>query len=161
MISVLGLIALAGVVVNDSLVLIDAINRSTRRGVSIHEAVRTASQSRFRAILLTSLTTFLGLTPMMMETSMQARFIVPMAVALAFGVAFATLITLTLMPALYLMIDDAKRLLRLVPKDSHIALNDTERQELVAPRGLDCGKSGVYSCRDKIGALPRESSVSG
>ncbi len=155
MISVLGLIALAGVVVNDSLVLIDAINRATRRGVPIHEAVRTASQSRFRAILLTSLTTFLGLTPMMMETSMQARFIVPMAVALAFGVAFATLITLTLMPALYLMIDDAKRLLRLLPRNASPASNDAECQELVAPRGLDRVTSGAYSRRDKIAAPPR------
>jgi multidrug efflux pump subunit AcrB len=113
-ISFLGLVALAGVVVNDSLVLIDAINRITRQGRPIHQAVRTAAQLRFRAILLTSLTTFLGLTPMMLETSMQARFIIPMAVALAFGVAFATLITLTLVPALYVMIEDAKRLVRLL-----------------------------------------------
>jgi multidrug efflux pump subunit AcrB len=117
-ISFLGLVALAGVVVNDSLVLIDAINRIARRGVPIQAAVRTASQMRFRAILLTSLTTFLGLTPMMMETSMQARFIVPMAVALAFGVVFATVITLTLTPVLFLMLDDVKRLFRSHPQDS-------------------------------------------
>jgi multidrug efflux pump subunit AcrB len=116
-ISFLGLVALAGVVVNDSLVLVDATNRITGRGTPIHDAVRTAAQMRFRAILLSSLTTFVGLTPMMLETSVQARFIVPMAVALAFGVAFATLITLTLIPALYLMIDDLKRLPRLLSRE--------------------------------------------
>jgi multidrug efflux pump subunit AcrB len=92
-------------------VLIDAINRLRLQGRSIETSVRMASQQRFRAILLTSLTTFLGLTPLMLETSVQAKFIVPMAVALAFGVAFATLITLTLVPSLYLMIEDARRLL--------------------------------------------------
>jgi multidrug efflux pump subunit AcrB len=111
-ISFLGLVALAGVVVNDSLVLIDAINRLARQGKPIGEAVRIGARQRFRAILLTSLTTFVGLTPMMTETSVQARFIIPMAVALAFGVAFATVVTLTLVPALYLMVEDAARLLR-------------------------------------------------
>jgi multidrug efflux pump subunit AcrB len=111
-VSVLGLVALAGVVVNDSLVLIDAINRLVRRGKPIGEAVRIGAQQRFRAILLTSLTTFLGLTPMMLETSVQAKFIIPMAIALAFGVAFATVITLALVPALYLMIEDGRRVFR-------------------------------------------------
>jgi multidrug efflux pump subunit AcrB len=116
-ISFLGLVALAGVVVNDSLVLVDAINRYVREGVAIGQAVRAAARRRFRAILLTSLTTFLGLTPMMAETSFQARFMVPMAVALAFGVAFATLITLTLVPALYMILEDLRWLAGLcVPK---------------------------------------------
>jgi len=111
-VSFLGLVALAGVVVNDSLVLVDYVNRLVRGGMPVREAVSRACQHRFRAILLTSLTTFFGLTPLMAETSVQARFIIPMAIALAYGVAFATLITLTLVPSLYLMIDDAKRLWR-------------------------------------------------
>lgn len=159
-ISFLGLVALAGVVVNDNLVLIDAINRLTQRGVPIREAVRTAAQTRFRAILLTSLTTFLGLTPMMMETSMQARFIIPMAVALAFGVAFATFITLTLMPALYLMIEDAKYLLRLTPKGSHGEPKDTGQQELKATRGLDREMPVLNLCKGKDGPSTRECSIS-
>ena len=113
-ISFLGLVALAGVVVNDSLVLIDAINRNVRDGMAMDQAVRAASKRRFRAILLTSLTTFLGLTPLMTETSFQARFMIPMAVALAFGVAFATFLTLLLVPCLYLIIEDLKRIARFV-----------------------------------------------
>jgi multidrug efflux pump subunit AcrB len=107
-VSFLGLVALAGVVVNDSLVLIDAINRYVREGFAMGQAVRLASQRRFRAIILTSLTTFLGLTPLMAETSFQAKFMIPMAIALAFGVAFATWLTLLLVPALYLIIEDLK-----------------------------------------------------
>ncbi|MBC8871380.1 MAG: efflux RND transporter permease subunit [Planctomycetes bacterium] len=111
-VSFLGMVALAGVVVNDSLVLVDYVNRLVRGGMPVREAVPQACQHRFRAILLTSLTTFFGLTPLMAETSVQARFIIPMAITLAYGVAFATLITLTLVPSLYLMIDDATRLWR-------------------------------------------------
>jgi multidrug efflux pump subunit AcrB len=117
-VSFLGLVALAGVVVNDSLVLIDAINRHVREGMELSQAVRAASRRRFRAILLTSLTTFLGLTPLMTETSFQAKFMIPMAVALAFGVAFATLLTLLLVPSLYMIIEDLRRIFRfLVPHD--------------------------------------------
>ncbi len=111
-VSFLGLVALAGVVVNDSLVLIDAINRNVRKGMEMSQAVRDASRLRFRAILLTSLTTFLGLTPLMSETSFQAKFMIPMAVALAFGVAFATFLTLLLVPSLYMIIEDLRRIFR-------------------------------------------------
>ncbi len=111
-ISFLGLVALAGVVVNDNLVLIDTANRMIREGKAVGDAVREACPQRFRAILLTSVTTFLGLTPLMLETSLQAKFIVPMAVALAFGVAFATLITLSLVPCLLLILED----LRWIPR---------------------------------------------
>lgn len=112
-ISFLGLVALAGVAVNDSIVLIDATNQLVREGVPAREAVTMAAPQRFRAIMLTSLTTFLGLVPLMSETSLQAKFIVPMAVTLAFGVAFATLITLLLIPSLYLMIEDIRDLPKL------------------------------------------------
>jgi multidrug efflux pump subunit AcrB len=106
MYSVLGLVALSGVVVNASLVLVDYVNRCIAEGASIQEAVRDASAARFRPILLTSLTTFAGLSPLMLETSMQARFMIPMAVSLAFGVLFASFITLFLVPCSYLLLED-------------------------------------------------------
>ena len=93
------LVALTGVVVNDSLVLVDFINRRREQGRALAEAVREAGVARFRPILLTSLTTFVGLFPLMLETSMQAQFLIPMAISLAFGVLFATFITLVLVPA--------------------------------------------------------------
>jgi multidrug efflux pump subunit AcrB len=104
--SAFGMVGLAGVVVNDSLVLIDAANRIRRKGTSIQEAVSQAGALRFRAIILTSLTTFAGLSPMIMERSLQAQFLIPMAISLGFGVLFATLITLLLIPCGYLILDD-------------------------------------------------------
>ena len=101
---------LAGVVVNDSLVLIDATNRFREKGVSAREAVTRAAALRFRAIILTSLTTFAGLTPMIMEKSLQAQFLIPMAVSLGFGVLFATGITLLLVPCGYVILEDLQNL---------------------------------------------------
>lgn len=112
MISVMGLIALAGVVVNDSLVLIDAANGYRREGMTAMEAIHAAGLRRFRPILLTSLTTFFGLVPMITETSVQARFLVPMAISLGFGVLFATFIILLLVPAFYMMLEDVLGLFR-------------------------------------------------
>jgi multidrug efflux pump subunit AcrB len=111
MYSVIGFVALSGVVVNASLVLVDQVNRLRAQGARLAEAVRDAGAARMRAILLTSLTTFVGLTPMMLEDSMSARFMIPMAISLAFGVLFASLITLFLVPALYLIMEDATLLL--------------------------------------------------
>jgi multidrug efflux pump subunit AcrB len=100
--SMFGLVALTGVVVNDSLVMVDFVNRNRRSGIPLEEAIREAGAARFRPILLTSLTTFLGLAPLMLlEKSMQARFLIPMAVSLGFGVVFATAITLILVPCGY------------------------------------------------------------
>jgi multidrug efflux pump subunit AcrB len=107
--SMFGIVALTGVVVNDSLVMVDFINRAFRRGVPLDESIYTAGASRFRPILLTSLTTFAGLTPLLLEKSMQARFLIPMAISLAFGVLFATFITLILVPSLYAILEDFKR----------------------------------------------------
>ena len=107
--SMFGVVALSGVVVNDSLILISAINEYRRSGMSLRESVLAGGQRRFRPILLTSLTTFLGLTPMILEQSTQARFLIPMALSLGFGVMGATFITLLLVPALYVMLDGAKR----------------------------------------------------
>ena len=106
MMSFFGIIALAGVVVNDSLILVDFVNRERRMGVPLAEAVVDAARKRFRAILLTSLTTFFGLIPIVLETSLQAQIVIPMAASLAFGILFATVITLFLIPSLYLILDD-------------------------------------------------------
>lgn len=108
MMSTFGLIAAAGVVVNDSLVMTDYVNQVRARGVAIKEAVIEAGCARFRAITLTSITTFVGVLPIMFETSLQAKFVIPMAVALGFAVLFATLLTLILVPCLYLMLEDIK-----------------------------------------------------
>jgi multidrug efflux pump subunit AcrB len=107
MLSMFGVVALTGVVVNDSLVMVDFINKMRDRGMPIAEAIREAGAQRFRPILLTSVTTFLGLTPILLEKSLQAQFLIPMAVSLGFGVLFATFITLMLVPVLYLILDDA------------------------------------------------------
>ncbi len=107
-ISVFGIVALAGVVVNDSLVMVDFINRHRRSKDDLPSAIRQAGVVRFRPILLTSLTTFVGLLPLILEKSMQATFLIPMAVSLAFGVLFATFITLLLVPAGYAIIEDIK-----------------------------------------------------
>ncbi len=104
--SMMGIVALSGVVVNDSLVLIDYANRRQREGTPPMAAIRIAGLRRFRPIILTTLTTFGGLAPMMFETSRQARFMIPMALSLGFGILFATIITLVLVPCLYLLIED-------------------------------------------------------
>ena len=104
--SLIGIVALAGVVVNDSLVLVDFINRYRQDGHNVFNAVLEAGPRRFRPILLTSLTTFFGLFPLLMEKSVQAQFLIPMAISLAFGVLFATLITLVIVPSGYLLLDN-------------------------------------------------------
>ena len=108
--SMFGIVALAGVVVNDSLILVDYINRSRRAGNSLVDSVERAGVARFRPILLTSLTTFGGLTPLLLEKSLQAQFLIPMAVSLAFGVMFSTGVILLLVPAGYLILEDMKSL---------------------------------------------------
>ena len=106
-ISIFGMVALSGVVVNDSLVLVDQYNRNRREtNASVTEAVVAASQRRFRAIFLTTATTALGLTPMLFESSTQAQFLVPMAVSLATGIVFASVIILFLVPALVIIRED-------------------------------------------------------
>lgn len=106
-----GMLALSGVVVNDSLVLVDFINRKVREGVPLFEAVRTAGAARFRPILLTSITTFAGLFPLLRLESTQAQVLIPMAISLGYGVLFATFITLLLVPVSYLVLEDIKRAL--------------------------------------------------
>jgi len=106
MVSIIGCISLAGVVVNDSLIMVDFVNRKTREGLNYAIASVEAGAERFRAIVLTSLTTFFGLLPIMFESSTQAQMILPMAVSLGFGILFSTVITLVLVPALYNILAD-------------------------------------------------------
>ena len=114
-ISLMGIVALSGVVVNDSLVLIDAANQRRRSGMGAFEAIYSAGLRRFRPILLTSLTTFAGLVPMLLEPSMQARFLVPMVISLAFGILFSTALVLLLVPSLYLMLEDFRHAAHVAP----------------------------------------------
>ncbi len=104
--SLFGMVGLAGVVVNDSLVLVYAANRLRSEGADAHRAVTQAGGLRFRAILLTSLTTFVGLTPMLLEQSVQAKFLIPMAISLGFGVLFSTFVTLLFIPCGYMILED-------------------------------------------------------
>ena len=123
--SMFGIVALAGIVVNDSLVLVDFINQHRYdKGESMFEAVVNACQKRFRPILLTSLTTFLGLFPMMLETSVQAQFLIPMALSLGFGVLFATVICLILVPCGIMILDDIEN------KVKKIVSSEPEQAEL-------------------------------
>jgi multidrug efflux pump subunit AcrB len=107
--SMFGVVALTGVVVNDSLVMVDFVNRNRPKHTHIIDAVRVSGVARFRAIMLTSLTTFAGLTPLVFfEKSVQAQFLIPMAVSIGFGVMFATLVTLVLVPSLYMILEDIR-----------------------------------------------------
>ncbi|MDD5758907.1 MAG: efflux RND transporter permease subunit [Desulfobulbaceae bacterium] len=106
--SMFGIVALSGVVVNDALVLIDCANRMVNEGHSRFSAIISAGIHRFRPIMLTTLTTFFGLSPMILETSRQAKFLIPMAISLGFGILFSTAIVLVLVPALYIILEDAE-----------------------------------------------------
>ncbi|WP_086933646.1 efflux RND transporter permease subunit [Agarilytica rhodophyticola] len=110
MMSIFGIIAAAGVVINDSLVITDVINNSRLNGKQAKDVVVDAAKKRFRAILLTSLTTFFGLLPIMFEPSLQAQFVIPMAISLSFSVLFATLVSLIMVPCLYIVQEDLKLL---------------------------------------------------
>jgi multidrug efflux pump subunit AcrB len=110
--SIIGILALIGVVVNDSLVLVDYVNRKRQQGYRLLRAVSMAGVMRFRPILLTSLTTIGGLTPLLLEKSRQAQWLIPMAVSLAGGIAFATLLTLFLVPMFYLIFEDIRLAVR-------------------------------------------------
>ena len=132
MFSLFGLIALSGVVVNDSIILVDFINRARRAGVSVYEAVITSGKERFRPIILTSMTTAAGLMPIMLETSLQAQFVIPMAISLSFGIIFATIITLFLIPSLYMLQEDFGELMT---AGKNLLLNkDTESDADAAAR---------------------------
>ncbi|MGD2186390.1 MAG: efflux RND transporter permease subunit [Desulfobacterales bacterium] len=107
-ISIFGIVALSGIVVNDALILIDFINRSARSGVDIETAVVESGKARFRPVLLTSITTIAGLLPILLERSFQAQFLIPMAISICFGLLAATVLTLLYVPALYLIVRDLR-----------------------------------------------------
>jgi multidrug efflux pump subunit AcrB len=111
MISIFGIVALSGIVVNDALILIDFINRAVRNGVDVDSAVIESGRDRFRPVLLTSLTTIGGLFPLLLERSFQAQFLIPMAVSISFGLLAATILTLLFVPALYLIVRDVTLLI--------------------------------------------------
>ena len=102
------MLALTGVVVNDSLVLVHYVNSRRKDKMTLDDAVHSAGIARFRPIILTSLTTFAGLSPLILEKSTQAQFLIPMAVSLGFGILFATFITLILVPVNYLLLESIK-----------------------------------------------------
>ena len=106
MISIFGIVALAGIVVNDSLILIDFINTHVRQGSPVFDSVIAAGRNRFRPVMLTSVTTVAGLAPLLTETSFQAKFLIPMAVSIGFGLIAATALTLVFVPALYVVVRD-------------------------------------------------------
>jgi len=134
MVSAFGVVALSGVVVNDSLVLVHTANEHRRNGMSVFDAVHSAACRRFRPIMLTSATTFLGLAPMIMETSFQAVVIIPMAISLGFGVLFATAVILVLVPAVYLLIEDLRSLVGGGEPSAHdVSPSTTEPVELSSP----------------------------
>ena len=122
--SVLGLLALIGVVVNDSLVLVSFVNQQVAEGSTVRAAVLSAGVARFRPVILTSITTFAGLLPLLFEQATQAQFLIPMAVSLSFGIIFATAITLVLIPVNYLIIEDIKEKFTVKAKNSE-RLNDS------------------------------------
>jgi multidrug efflux pump subunit AcrB len=121
MLSMFGMVALTGVVVNDSLIMVDLINRQREAGVPMERAIRESGMRRFRPILLTTATTFLGLSPMIFETSFQAKFLIPMAVSLGYGIVFATAITLILVPSLYRILEDLKGFFGRQPSETRLS----------------------------------------
>jgi multidrug efflux pump subunit AcrB len=132
--SMIGIVALSGVVVNASLVMVDYVNRRRADGVPFREAVEQAGVARFRPIVLTSVTTFVGLTPLMLERSTQAQFLIPMAISLAYGVLFATAITLLLVPCGYLLLEDLKRFSRRATRASRSRPSKSSEPAVVPER---------------------------
>ena len=104
--SIMGFVSLAGIVVNDSILLVTFIRRNVNRGISVSDAARQASRERFRAVLLTSMTTIMGLMPLMAEKSIQAQIIIPLACSIVFGLLATTAMVLLVIPALYTIFDD-------------------------------------------------------
>jgi len=109
LLSMFGMVALTGIVVNDSLVLIDLVNRKVRGGGALLQSVAEGARQRFRPIILTTVTTIVGMTPLLAERSFQAQFLKPMVVSIAFGLAFATSLTLLVVPSMYLIGNDLRR----------------------------------------------------
>jgi multidrug efflux pump subunit AcrB len=129
----IGIVALSGVVVNESLVLVEFVNRNRRAGKSVLAAAREAGVARFQAIMLTSITSFIGVLPMITETSIQAKFLIPCAISLAFGCLSNLVNTLVLVPCVYAILEDIRGLLFTKKKREQW---EQEEREDAAERGL-------------------------
>ncbi len=138
-ISVMGIIALSGVVINDSLVMITYANEQRKKGETPFNAIYYAGIRRFRPILLTTLSTFGGLAPMILETSRQAKFLIPMAISLGYGLLFATAIILLLIPSLYIIEDDIRRVFRFLGS-IFIDNDEAENKQLVPTQNTTTAK---------------------
>ena len=126
------MMALSGVVVNDSLIMVHYMNARIKEGMPLNEAVRLAGVKRFRPILLTSLTTFFGLLPLMFDPQPSSAFLIPMAISLGWGIIFATTITLVLIPVLVLIANDVKQLIcKLYNIDPHAAEEEEDEEEVL------------------------------
>jgi multidrug efflux pump subunit AcrB len=125
--SFLGVVALIGIIVNDSLVLVSKYNINIKSGQKVYDAIYNAGISRFRAIFLTTITTIAGLAPLIFETSFQAQFLIPMAVSIAYGIGFATMLTLVVLPSMMALVNDSRVLIR------HIWTNQKPSREEVEP----------------------------
>ena len=128
------MVGLAGVVVNDSLVLVHTTNRIRAQGTDIQDAVIKAGALRFRAVILTTLTTFAGLTPIMLEQSLQAQFLIPMAVSLGFGELFSTAVILVLVPCSYVILEDIHNLFMSIKTRLGYREVFADRQEITSVR---------------------------
>jgi len=135
--SFLGVVALIGIIVNDSLVLVSKYNINVKSGQGVYDAIYNAGVSRFRAIFLTTVTTIAGLAPLIFETSFQAQFLIPMAVSIAYGIGFATMLTLVVLPSMMALVNDARVLIR------HIWTNEKPTREEVEPAIIEM-KSEQY-----------------
>jgi multidrug efflux pump subunit AcrB len=125
-VSIFGIVALSGIVVNDSLILIDFINRAVRDGMDINQAVVESGRARFRPVLLTSVTTVAGLFPLLLERSFQAQFLIPMAVSICFGLIAATVLTLLYVPSLYLIVQDIYNLVTREGREAEVGEQVTD-----------------------------------
>jgi len=129
LVSLMGVIALSGVVVNDSLIMIDYANKRRKAGDAIYKSIHEAGLRRFRPIVLTTMTTFGGLAPIILETSSQAFYLIPMAISLGFGIVFATAIILVIVPCLYLALEDARLFIAKGKTVKQVDVSDTSDSE--------------------------------
>jgi multidrug efflux pump subunit AcrB len=141
--SMFGMVALAGIVVNDAIVLIEGVNSRLESGVPLFRALEEGGKRRFRPILLTTITTFAGLMPLILEKSMQAQFLIPMAISIAFGVLFATILTLGLIPCLIAVLNDFRCLCHFL---WHARWPAREEVEPRAAKGGVSAEIGTHLC---------------
>jgi len=123
----LGIIALIGIMVNDGLVLIGKFNNNLRDGMSYDDALYEAGRSRFRAIFLTSITTVAGLAPLIFEESRQAQFLIPMAISIAYGIGFATILTLIVLPIFLSFSNSLKKTIKWLWTGKQVTKEEVER----------------------------------